>query len=387
MPTQYYVQHSFTTPNEDITDDLLDNLDSPTPIDNLVLYFGEGEYFLSEPVTINVNCNVLIKGCGKDVTKLTLLEGDPFVIEDTRITIKGSSNQRISVEICNINISTPDHSTIWWDSVEKHLIKIEYADDVKIHDIISRCSNAVCTNIDMRVCSNIFVTGCELVNYNNSNAGGVLWMRHETCNVRITNNRIVKYGNDEMLAFWLPNDAPQNVQPSAGIKENIIIADNDIVYEKPIWASDLIAGVQISLFNDYNASNPNVDVVPTKFSNFCFVNNRILISAPITNLIGITFGSNDTHDRIVISNNSITCTDTSSAHNSNFALISVTDKSSCHVPVIVEDNVITSAATTTDLMATATALFSALPIVLLRQPIMYLPAFIEKSTISRWVCQ
>ena len=175
-------------------------------------------------------------------------------------------------------------------------------------------------------------------------------MRHDTRNVQITNNRIVKYGNDEMIAFWLPsqNYDQNQLTPAPGVKENILIADNDIVYEKPEWATDIIAGVQISLFNDYNPNNPDVDVVKIKFSNFSFVNNRIIINAPITNLIGITFGANDTHDRIVISNNSVTCTDRSSAQNSHFTMFSITDKSGCKAPVIVEDNVISSAATTID---------------------------------------
>lgn len=333
----------------DVTGEMNSAISSLSPTltynDTVIFSFAEGEFVIHDP--INMPCNVVIIGRGKESTKMTINNQTEYSLDDiypdSFLYCHGGKDHKIKVLISDIEISLAEHSDIWWSetidgkSQAKYLISIRHADSVEIRNVKSRCLNAYCTNIDMRMCSNVCVSFCELINYNNCINGGILWLRRDTRNVVIAHNRFVKYGNDEIFAFWLPGDDERDgYVPPSGVKENIIIVDNDITYEKPVGAADLIAGVQISLYNNDDGSNE----IPITFSNFRFIDNHVTVSAPIRNLIGLRFGPNDSHDNIVIGHNSITCTASSAAQDSQFWMFQIKDETAAPSFIEVYRNII-----------------------------------------------
>lgn len=195
---------NFTTSGADVTQQLITALAPLGSTDTVVVHFGAGTFHISNAVVFT--CNAVIYGEGIGVSKIVCDSSASLTSNDTYLSFSSTKNNEISVDISNIEISISEHTGILWVGAERHLMKIVHSNDVHIHSIRSYCYNAAITNLDMRVCSNVTIKDCEFVNYNNCQTGGVIWMRRDTHNVAITHNRLVKFGNDEIFAFWEAGD-------------------------------------------------------------------------------------------------------------------------------------------------------------------------------------
>ncbi|MBQ9466266.1 MAG: hypothetical protein IJU62_04740 [Muribaculaceae bacterium] len=338
------VSLNFTTSGADVTSQLTGTLASLGNADTIIVHFGAGTFHISNAVVFQ--CNTIIYGEGADVTKVVCDSGASFTANDTYLTFKGSKNGEISVDISNLEVCISEHTGILWSGNERHLMKIVHSNDVHIHGIRSYCYNAAITNLDMRVCSNVTIKDCEFINYNNCLTGGVIWMRRDTHNVAITHNRLVKYGNDEIIAFWEAGD-DNTAAPISGIKENIIIADNEITYARPSFGDTSIrCTIFITFYNVTNTSSQHY--VPTEFKNIHFTNNDIKIDSPMTGLISYTFNAIDTHQNITFRNNRVLSTANNVGTNSSYQVICVRDTSGSTDAIQIVGNNFSTLAITTD---------------------------------------
>lgn len=333
---------NFTTPGADVTSQLTSALAPLGSTDTIIIHFGVGTFHISNAVVFK--CNTIIYGEGADVTKVMCDSGASFTNNDTYLLFKGTKNGEISVDVSNLEISLSEHNGIFWVGAERHLIMIVHSNDVHIHSVRSYCYNAAITNLDMRVCSNVTIKDCEFINYNNCQTGGIIWVRRDTHNVTITHNRLVKYGNDEIIAFWEAGD-DNTAAPTSGIKENIIIADNEITYARPSFGdSSIRCTVFITFYTALEASNQHY--VPTEFKNIHFTNNDIKIDSPLTGLISYTFNAIDTHQNITFRNNRVVSTANNVGTNSSYQAICIRDTSSSTDAIqIVSNNFSTLAIT------------------------------------------
>ena len=179
-----------TTPRGNLTEYLREKCKTATRNDTVVLNFGKGEFTING--TVEFKCSAIIKGAGRDQTTIILdngkdSKGFKAFTDDTFFMFHGSINQPIFVSITDLTFRLKEHKGIWWNesdlSAAKLAVKIYHANRVDIHHVDSYMSNAVITNYDMRVCSNVTVEDCIISNYNNCSAGGNLWVRGEQHNI------------------------------------------------------------------------------------------------------------------------------------------------------------------------------------------------------------
>ena len=143
--------------------------------DTVVINFGEGEYTVSG--TIRIQCHAVIKGKGSGKTTIWLDKGSDkggfkSFIDDTYFRITGTAKNPISVSISDVTLRLKEHKGLWWEDEIRHAVKIYHANFVDIHDTESYMENAVITNFDLRVCSNVTIANNIISNYNNCNDGG-----------------------------------------------------------------------------------------------------------------------------------------------------------------------------------------------------------------------
>ena len=333
----------FETPGEDVTQRLISSLGSLGVSDTAYVIFEPGTFYISN--AIMAYCNIIMTGAGRSLTKIICQSSAVFDHNDTYLMFNGSFNNEISVSISNVEVCLSDHTGIFWTEHERHLIKIIHSNAVNIHNVKMYSYNAALTLLDMRVCSNVFISDNVLINYNNCGSGGNVWMRRDTHNVTIVRNQIIKYGNDEALAFWISgdNDDP-NSSPTSGIKENIIVADNHILYHKPSWGDGtIICTILLTVYNWFDVRDPQA---PITFKDIHFTNNDITIDAPISGLFSFHYKPNDSHQKIDIVRNKVLSTTNNCATSSAYHMITVTDEAYGDDAIQIVDNSFTTEAIT-----------------------------------------
>ena len=253
--------------------------------------------------TITAHCNVIMAGQGRCKSTVILENGtnqQGFIAfnDDSFFVFRGTSNHNISVSITDLSFKLMEHNGIWWESAEKHAVKIYHANGVTINNVDSYLKNAVCTNFDLRVCSNVTVTNCNIVNYNNCLHGGCLWLRGAMHDINITGNNFYKYGNDEALAFFSHLiDADTNTSGNV-TRNNIIINDNNFFYKYDGEdKADIFNDMQFSLFSGDDSP------YSCATNNFMFSNNRFQIDDLVNRTIAIRFNNQDTFSNVEFNNN------------------------------------------------------------------------------------
>ena len=291
----------------DLTQALRDQCAKASYSDMVVLNFGKGTYTVNG--TIRFNCSVIIKGQGRDNTTIILDKGSDrsgfkAFTDDTYFRITGTLKNPITASISDLTIRLKDHKGIWWEGESRHAVKIYHATKVDIHDMDSYMQNAVITNIDMRVCSNVTVENCIISNYNNCNDGGGLWIRGEMHNIHVKGNKFYKYGKDETLGIYdRVVDVTNSYVRGKAVRTDIFVEDNEFYYggykgkdKDPETNCDML----FSLMTDHKKSS---DKCTTR--NFHMRNNKFYINDVTTRCMYIGFDPADVHEDIYIENNEI----------------------------------------------------------------------------------
>ena len=275
--------------------------------DTVVLNFAKGSYTIDGSVIFN--CHLVMRGEGQQHTTVVFNKGNDrgsfkAFTDDCFIDVFGTLAHPLSADISDIYFQLQDHKGIWWENSRNYLFKIRHCNSVNITRVKSYINNAVSTNFDLHVCSNVNVTDCDIINYNNSEGGGCLWLRGEMHNVNIKRNKITKYGKDEALAVFdrLVDNSKKYIRGKAS-RSDIFIEDNEIVYggyngkdKNP----DATCGMVLSLFTDHKKSD---DRCLTR--NFHLRGNKFVINDVCTRCMYIGFDPADEHSDIFIENNEI----------------------------------------------------------------------------------
>lgn len=291
----------------DLTEGLRNRCKQVAAKDTAVLAFGAGTYTING--TIQCWCNAVIKGQGRDKTTVILDKGTDrngfkAFMDDTFFKIAGRPDQTVSLEVYGLTFRLKDHKGIWWSDSRCHVVKVHHGDGVNIHNVDSYMQNAIITNYDLHVCSNVNVTNCIISNFNNCSDGGNLWLRGEMHNVVIAHNTFYKYGKDEALAVYdRVVDNYNGYIRGAAVRENILIEDNVFHYggyDKADKDKSQINHMIVSLFTDDLNSK---DCCTTR--NFSFRNNKFFINDLCTRCMYISFNPADAHENIIVENNEI----------------------------------------------------------------------------------
>ena len=255
--------------------------------------------------TVTAHCSVVMNGLGRGLSTVILDNGSDHpgfqaFPDDTFFAMIGNSEHNIYVSITNMSFRLKDHTGIWWlsDNTQKHVVKIYHANSVNINHVESYLKNAGCTNFDLRVCSNVSVSDCKIVNINNCIYGGCLWLRGETHNVTINNNLFYKYGNDETIAFFSHLvDAYNGISGNIS-RSNINIFNNNFYYG--YQGND-----KNDLFNDMQFSLISGDTSPYSCTttDFLFAHNNFFINDLTRRVISISFLPSDLFSNIYFNNN------------------------------------------------------------------------------------
>lgn len=275
--------------------------------DTLVISFDEGTYTINGSVIFN--CHLVMKGAGQQLTTVIFNKGNDrgsfkAFTDDCFIDVFGTLAHPLSADISDIYFQLQDHKGIWWENSRNYLFKIRHCNSVNITRVKSYINNAVSTNFDLHVCSNVNITDCDIINYNNSEGGGCLWLRGEMHNINIKRNKITKYGKDEAIAIYdrLVDNSKKYIRGKAS-RSDIFIEDNEIVYggyngkdKNP----DATCGMIFSLFTDHKKSEDRCLT-----SNFHLRGNKFYINDVTTRCMYIGFDPADEHRDIYIENNEI----------------------------------------------------------------------------------
>lgn len=291
----------------DLTQELRAIGDRVAISDTVVLDFGKGTYTIDG--TIQYRCNAIIRGQGCDKTTLIFDNGHDrsgfkAFKDDSFINILGRKDHTISVSISDMSFKLKDHKGIWWQDSERFAIKIYHASRVDIHNVDSYMANANITNFDLRVCSNVSVTDCNITNFNNSKVGGCLWLRGEMHNVQVKSNKFYKYGNDETLAvFDRLVDNTRNYIRGKATRTDIFIEGNEFYYggyKGKDKDESAFNEMMVSLITDHKKSDD-----PCITRNFHLDGNTFYINDKCTRSIYISFDPADIHSDIYVNGNTI----------------------------------------------------------------------------------
>ena len=312
--------------------------------DTVELYFGSGTYTIDG--TIVFKSNVVIKGEGRDNTTIILdngrnRNGQKAFTDDTYFKIHGVLKHPVTFAMSDLTIRLKEHKGVWWENQVCHAVKIYHANRVDIHDVESYMQNAIITNFDLRVCSNVNVTDCIISNYNNCSAGGCLWIRGEMHNINIKNNKFYKYGKDETLGIYdrVVDTSDKNIRGKA-VRTDIFVENNEFHYgdykgkgnpKNPESNCDML----FSLMTDHKKS---ADCCTTR--NFHMRGNKFYINDVTTRCMYIGFDPADEHEDIYIENNEIINGDVGRDYRYYHKDIEVHDLSSCGDPIHIFGNTI-----------------------------------------------
>ena len=300
----------------DVTEGLRQQLSSLTYSDKAIILLDKPGTFVLRG-TVTGKCSVEMRGLGAEQSKIELDNGAnkgafKAFTDDTFIEFTGTKEHPISVDIMDLSIALKEHHGYWWvedhknrssSMQEKYAVKIYHADRVNIERVNSTMQNAVITNFNLRVCHNVTVKDCVITNYNNCYTGGNLWFQGEAKNVLVTNNKFYKYGNDEALAFYAITTNAYDFKtqhPADCEKSNISVTDNVFNYGytgkgKFDIANDMLVNVS-------SIQNPN-HRYGMHLKNFTFTGNVFNISDIVKTELRFSFGSNDTHESILVADN------------------------------------------------------------------------------------
>jgi len=328
----------------DLTQNLREMCGRATYNDTVVINFGTGTYTVTG--TVRLQCHTIIKGAGRDKTTIVLDKVDDrpgfkSFIDDTYLRITGTLKNPISVAISDVTFRLKEHKGIWWKGEIRHAVKIYHASKVDIHDTDSYMQNAIITNYDMRVCSNVTVTDCIISNYNNCDEGGCLWIRGEMHNIHIYNNKFYKYGKDETLGIYdrVVDNTSKYVRGKAR-RTNIIVENNEFHYGDYKGTGnpkdpEANCGMLFTLMTDHQKS---ADKCLT--SNFHLRNNKFYISDVTTRCMYIGFDPADEHHDIYIENNEIVNSDIGRDYRYYHKDIEIHDLSSCGDTIHINGNTV-----------------------------------------------
>ena len=224
---------NISSDNGNLTQYLRDRCKTVNRNDTIIVNFGKGEFIING--TIEFKCNVILKGESRNLSTIILDKGNDrsgfkAFTDGAFLKFYGVIEQPISVDISEISIKLKDHKGLWWKDYHCHAIKVYHAKHVNIHHMDSYMKNALITNIDLRVCSNVYVTDCIISNYNNCLEGGNLWIRGEMHNINIKHNKFYKYGNDEVIGLFSNIiNLNGNIRGNA-FYTDVFIEENEIFY-------------------------------------------------------------------------------------------------------------------------------------------------------------
>ena len=327
----------------DLTRQLREECGRATRNDTVVINFGEGVYTVSG--TIRIQCHAVITGKGSGRTTIWLDKGTDksgfkAFTDDTYFRITGTLKSPISVSISDLTFKLKEHKGIWWEGEARHAVKIYHANFVDIHDTESYMENAVITNFDLRVCSNVTIANNIISNYNNCNDGGGLWIRGEMHNIHVRNNKFYKYGKDETLGIYdRVVDVTDGYKRGKANRTNIFVEDNEFHYGdykgKNKKDPEANCGMLFSLMTDHKQSN---DCCYTR--NFHMRNNKFYINDVTTRCLYIGFDPADRHEEIYIENNEIINGDIGRDYRYYHKDIEVHDLSSCGDTIHIVGNTV-----------------------------------------------
>ncbi len=310
--------------------------------DTVVINFGEGEYIVSG--TIRIQCHAVIKGKGSGKTTIWLDKGSDkggfkSFIDDTYFRITGTAKNPISVSISDVTLRLKEHKGLWWEDEIRHAVKIYHANRVNIYNTESYMENAVITNFDLRVCSNVTIANNIISNYNNCNDGGGLWIRGEMHNINVKGNKFYKYGKDETLGIYdRVVDVTNGYVRGTARRTDIFVEDNEFYYggyngkDKDPEAN---CGMLFTLMTDHKLSK---DQCTTR--NFHLRNNKFFINDVTTRCMYIGFDPADYHKDIYIENNQIINGDIGREYRYYHKDIEVHDLSSCGDTIHINGNTV-----------------------------------------------
>ena len=289
----------------DLTQRLREVCDKANHRDTIVLDFDKGDYQIDGSILFR--SHLVIKGKGDKTTlyfnKGTDKAGFKAFNDDCFIDVWGSPDRPLSLSISDISMRLKDHLGIWWEKNSNYIFKIRHCNSVNISRVKSYTYNASITNFNLHVCSNVYITDCEITNYNNSENGGCLWLRGEMHNIHVKRNKFTKYGKDEVIAVFdrLVDNTKQYIRGKAN-RTDIFIEDNEFYYgsndrdKNPESLCDMV----FSLFTDHKKSD---DRCLTR--NFHLRGNKFHINDICTRCMYIGFDPADEHSDIYIENNEI----------------------------------------------------------------------------------
>ncbi|MBR5685563.1 MAG: hypothetical protein IKX18_05350 [Muribaculaceae bacterium] len=326
----------------DLTMELRKQCAKATYNDVIELYFGKGSYTIDGSIVFK--CSTVIKGAGRDQTTIILDKGNDrngqkAFADDTYFKINGVLKHPVTFTMSDLTIRLKEHKGIWWEKEARHAVKVYHGNKVDIRRVDSYMQNAIITNFDMRVCSNVTVTDCIISNYNNCEAGGCLWIRGEMHNINVRNNKFYKYGKDETLGIYdRVVDVTGSYVRGKANRTDIFVEDNEFYYgdykgsgnkKDPEANCDML----FSLMTDHKKSS---DCCTTR--NFHMRNNKFYINDVSTRCMYIGFDPADKHSDIWIENNEIINGDIGRDYRYYHKDIEVHDLSSCGDTIHITGN-------------------------------------------------
>lgn len=206
-----------------------------------------GDYYITE--TLTVNCDFTIEGCENARIIANFSNNDAYHHDCFIFFCNYNSNgEKTRCKTIIKNVEFGVHANHHWRTINNepavlHYLKIYYPQSLHIDNVKMSLSDHPITNIDIRNGQNVLIENCVLENYHdnvNVNAGGNLWLRAITKNVKIINNIFKKTGNDEALAFFGHHTDDDYILPTDDIpsdgfcrKQNIIVSNNIFEYGEP----------------------------------------------------------------------------------------------------------------------------------------------------------
>ena len=331
----------------DLTQWLRGSIKAATRTDTVVLNVGKGEYTING--TVEFKCNAVIKGEGSDVSTIVFNNGSDrngfkAFTDDTFLMFHGLLEQSISVDISDVTFRLKEHKGIWWNdagnkSQEKYAVKIYHAHRVDIHRVNSYLSNAIITNFDLRICSNVDITDCIISNYNNTHTGGNLWIRGEMHNINVKRNKFFKYGNDEIIAVFSNIVNNKGNQRGNAKRTDIHIEDNEIHYGYNGKDKDPEM-VNHTLFTLQTGNDEGKWVTTTR--DFYVKNNTFHINDECQRCIYVSLTERDKHQNIYFDGNEIVNEDLHSSRQYYRQDIEINDPSNSQDPIHIVNNTVTN---------------------------------------------
>ena len=357
MPVVCFLE--VTGDGSDITSQLRKAASSLSLDDVLEVSLDEGTFYIAG--TVNIGCNLVIRGKGVDESTLVFkydsidrATSGYYPQDDSYLTIKGQMDNPISVKMSDLSMRLIDHGigNIWWTEAEpRYLVKIYCGNGIDFKRVNSYCDNAFCNNIDMRACSNIAVDSCVLVNYNNCHAGANLSIRQNTENVTISNCTFDKYGNDEALTLFGVGYDPYHstdTVTSHCVKKNIHITDNTFNYGKGFNTTtggvDIPCDIYFSFhaYNDVDLSGKIISAATMTIDDFELSNNTFNIYSNVLRTGSIAFDEKTSHSNVIVHHNAINYMASSSATASFRIDFSFNDKMTDSEPIEYCNNTMTN---------------------------------------------